>query len=322
MLYSWIRDKKPAHLLVACIALTLACFTKGIAGMLFLPGVFLFLLADRQLLPLLKTKHFYIGIAIWLVIVPGYYFLREVYNPGYLQAVYENELGGRYLSTLENHKEKWWFYFGKIYKTSKFYMILALIALPLTMRQSGSEYRKLSTYLIVSSLSFLVVISTAQTKLEWYSAPALPLLAILAAISFQQTSNVVIRKTKPTAKYQLIIPTIFLLAIGYDYGMLIHKGTRADVDVANPEYTLGWYLHNFTNGNSKLSNVVVTYAEFQQEVLWYSYSNKDIHLKTVYTMEQGYNVIVYKDKALPEMQKYYKCTPVDVHYGINVYRIN
>ncbi len=46
-----------------------------------------------------KSKHTWIAIMIAIIPIISFYLLREAYNPGYLTAVQENELGGRYLAT-------------------------------------------------------------------------------------------------------------------------------------------------------------------------------------------------------------------------------
>ena len=44
--------------------------------------------------------------------VIGYYLLREANNIGYIDAVIENELGGRFSEVIENHKHGFWYYYN------------------------------------------------------------------------------------------------------------------------------------------------------------------------------------------------------------------
>jgi hypothetical protein len=59
----------------------------------------------------LKNKHVYIGFLIPVTVCFVYYYSRELVNPGYLKAVFENELGGRYLNVIEEHKASFWYYY-------------------------------------------------------------------------------------------------------------------------------------------------------------------------------------------------------------------
>ncbi|HKP32259.1 MAG TPA: glycosyltransferase family 39 protein, partial [Chitinophagaceae bacterium] len=94
--------KKYLHLFFLCIALAL--LTKSVQGLIFLPGLGLYLVIQKKLMLFLRNKWFYIDALLVIIFAGGYYFLRELYNPGYLQAIWENELGGRYLNTLEENK--------------------------------------------------------------------------------------------------------------------------------------------------------------------------------------------------------------------------
>jgi len=53
----------------------------------------------------------YIDLLLCIFIIGGFYFSREYFNHGYLKAVWENELGGRYLATNENHNSDFLFYY-------------------------------------------------------------------------------------------------------------------------------------------------------------------------------------------------------------------
>src|SRR5262249_5526799 len=91
-------SKRNLFLSIATIALIFAVWTKGIAGLLLLPGLFIYSLYKRKLKSLLLSPHFYFSAIIFLIFTLSYYLLREFYNPGYLKAVAENELTGRYMN--------------------------------------------------------------------------------------------------------------------------------------------------------------------------------------------------------------------------------
>ncbi len=90
LFFSYCQKKNLKHLYLFFLFTALAVLTKSISGLLFLPAIFIYSILQKQLVPLLKNKHFYLGLVGFLVLIFGYYFLRESQNPGYLAAVQEN----------------------------------------------------------------------------------------------------------------------------------------------------------------------------------------------------------------------------------------
>jgi len=180
--------KKSYNKLLYFIALGFgfAVLTKGIAGILFLPGVMIFLLLQKQIFSLLKNKHFYVAICLFIGMVFSYYFLRELKNPGYLEAVWNNELGGRYFLINENNSKEFSFYFRKMYE-SKFIPWLYFIpfSLFLTIREN-ENIRNVIKLLSIIVFTFLLIISISKTKPIWYDAPVYPLLAIIVGLGMEK----------------------------------------------------------------------------------------------------------------------------------------
>jgi 4-amino-4-deoxy-L-arabinose transferase-like glycosyltransferase len=87
-----------------------AILTKGIAAMMIMPALFIYALIRGKILWFVRSKETYISAFFIVLIGLGYYYLREHFNPGYIQAVAENELGGRYVQANEGHTEGPWFY--------------------------------------------------------------------------------------------------------------------------------------------------------------------------------------------------------------------
>ena len=96
--------KKNIFLLISFAGITFAVMTKGVAGLFYIPILFLYTLFRKKLFTTLKNPFFYFGLLFFILFVGGFYFLREMSSPGFLKAVYENELGGRFLNTVEMHK--------------------------------------------------------------------------------------------------------------------------------------------------------------------------------------------------------------------------
>ncbi len=175
------KKQQSKHLLWFFVLLTLAVLTKGIACMMLAPGLLLYVLFRKKLLPFLKNSSSYIGLAIFLVFGVGFYFLRESLNPGYLHAVWMNELGGRYATANEGHTGSFGFYFTELWQFTLGnwkYLLPAILLVALFF--TDNRLHRLSVFALVTGFAFLLVVSSAATKLSHYAAPLFPFLAILS----------------------------------------------------------------------------------------------------------------------------------------------
>ena len=182
-LFCYLREsaagKQRKHLWLALAFFTLGALTKGIAIFLFLPGLFLFLLASRQLLPLLRQSHFYLATLASVATIAAYYLAREWAGPGYLATVVQNDLGGRFLDVLEGHHGAWYYYFEKL-AAGEFWPWIGFVPLAVwySFRDPQPGRRIQWSYFLWNALGFLLILSIAQTKLNWYAIPVFPLLSL------------------------------------------------------------------------------------------------------------------------------------------------
>lgn len=180
--YAYIKSGRFKFLYYTCIALTLGILTKGIAVFFFTPAMFAWLLYSGKFKTTVNSKHFYYAISIVVFFGLGFYFLRESLNPGYMQAVYNNELGGRYGEVLEGHRAGPWFYAQNfIYERYTYWLPLLIIALVALIGwdKKLTNNSTLPIYLFTLSVWLIFIISTASTKIFWYDAPIYPLLALI-----------------------------------------------------------------------------------------------------------------------------------------------
>jgi 4-amino-4-deoxy-L-arabinose transferase-like glycosyltransferase len=187
--------ERPTRKLLTITALALAggIMTKGIAGLLILPGIALAALAGGVTLKTFADWRIWFAACGPLVLAGCFYFAREAVDPGYIRAVWANELGGRFMSQLADQDHPAVFYLIELFRPwtsqkSTFYLgsavpwiWSALIFLPFGIRnaQTGPATKYLAIVLAV----FLIIISAAKTKFTWYAAPAYPVMACLTVIS-------------------------------------------------------------------------------------------------------------------------------------------
>ena len=172
--YAERRDRR--SLLLFGGALLLAGWTKGIAGCLFLPGVGLWLLGPSRIRLLARPAPYIVGF-VALLLIAIYYPVREMVDPGYLDLVWNNELGGRFGRSNEGHTGPWYFYLDALFfDEGALYLNLLLIPALLPLLHKPSAATRL---IALTAVAYLVIISVSATKIFWYKSPLLPLLGLL-----------------------------------------------------------------------------------------------------------------------------------------------
>jgi hypothetical protein len=122
-----------------------------------------------------------------------------------------NEFGGRFLNTIEEHKRGFWFYFGNLFDYRFIIWVLFIPFGIIVGRKSEDDtIRKLTFFALVTVLTFILVISSSQTKLSWYSVPMYPFLALLVGIFIYHIFSILGKKEKVKQKF---MPYFFLFLI-------------------------------------------------------------------------------------------------------------
>ena len=174
---------------LSATCLTLAVLSKGIAGFLPLPGLFLYTVFSGKLKQVFQAKAFYASAAGLIAVIGGYILLREQAAPGYVAAMMENDITGRFQTGKGGHEEPFFFYIKNFIKSAPNYkaqfwpwIYLVIPAFLLNWGIPDQRLRALNRFAGLTGLVFLLVISTATTKIYWYSAPLYPHLALIIGI--------------------------------------------------------------------------------------------------------------------------------------------
>jgi 4-amino-4-deoxy-L-arabinose transferase-like glycosyltransferase len=181
--YLFITEDRKRYLYYFFLFLTAAALTKGIAALLFLPGLLIYTIVERKLLQVFKNPALYIGYFLFLSVVIGYYLCREYYNPGFINAVWQNELWGRYSTVIEDHNGSWTYYTMWLRNKGFSYWFPLLpfgfIASQLFLKQ---DFKSFSFYISILIISFFFILSGSKTQLEWYDMAAYPTMSALVAL--------------------------------------------------------------------------------------------------------------------------------------------
>jgi 4-amino-4-deoxy-L-arabinose transferase-like glycosyltransferase len=162
-------------------ALVLAVMVKGVAGTFGLAGLVVFTLIRGRLVTLLGSFYAWLLALLALLLCLGYYGSRELYDPGYMRAVWQEELGGRFFEVSNGHMAGPLHYIDIIIWGFEPGVILLPLAM-LTVFAADPRRRSLLILCLSSAAALFVVLEISQTKLDWYLTPILPFLAIATAL--------------------------------------------------------------------------------------------------------------------------------------------
>lgn len=324
----YLQEGKKKYFYITVFTLILAALTKGIAALLLAPGLLLYTVYDRKLLLLLKTREFYRGILLFVFIVTGYYLLREHYNPGYIKAVWENELGGRYMKVIEYHKESSAYYLKYLVTTNfKSWYLFLLLAIVLGFISKDLNVRKITVYFSVLIGTFYLVISTAQTKLDWYDAPLYPLMSIVVALAMINIARKISKSNNLNKYSKATLSSFFILACCVPAYLQILEKTLYP---KQPEYLcanndMAEYLKQALHNKRKINSYIFTWRAMEQNILWYVKimgKTKGIRYLPPEGLFSGNIVVVYQDDTKQYIEDHYTTSRIEKYNNVIVYQIN
>ncbi len=330
LFFAYCEKRNTKHLYWFFVFMALAVLTKSVTGLLFVPAMAIYSVIYKQFLPLLKNKHFYFGVGIFSVLVFGYYFLREIYNPGYLAAVQENELGGRYLEVLENHKHEFSYYYDNFmkYKLEYWHLFIPL-GFVIGFVSKDEKIKKLTLFCTLMISTFFLIISTSQTKLAWYDVPLYPFFAIIAAIFiyfiFDLLRNSNFAKEKLTRN---VFPYVFLfLVMAVPYQTIFAKTNGAkEIEAEKGFYEISQYLKDAVQGNHDLNNKLLLYDGYSAHNWFYiiKLNQKGVNtaIKDWTKLEANEVVYTFQNNIKEYLEEHYDIEVVDVYGNIVTYKIH
>jgi len=328
LLFFWyLEEKKNSTLLWFFVALTAAVLTKGVAGLLFCPALFLYALLRKEIFPLLKNKYFYLGLLLFVVLVPGYYLLREQYNPGYWQAVKENELGGRYLEVLEQHHEPAAYYWNiLVERYFKNWFLLLPFGTIAGLALLDMRARRFTAYLLLLAVSFLIIISTGGTKLHWYAAPLLPLLALLAALFlYYFTQYLFVLRSNFLLKGKGLSLFFLLLLMAVPYWWALDTALNPPhAAYAGQNEELATFLQDIKKGKLQHDHFKVL-DHPDQNIAWYVtvllLQGKDITFTLPEALKIGDRIAVRNGERNEYLWKHFEEKLLFEKYGVKLYEL-
>lgn len=300
--FNFIEKENYKYLYYFFIFLALAVLTKSIAGMLFLPALFIYTICRKKLVSVLKSKHFYLGLLLFITPVILFYVLREHYNPGYFKAVVDNEFGGRYLKTLEKHDYPFDFYYVLLYSHHfQYWLPIAIMGILAGLLHQHIFIRKLTLFSLLCIICFSLVISFSHTKLLWYDAPLYPFLAIITAIPIYTLYLFIAKQLADAPKWKRLLPVAGIsLVFLIPYFSTTQKITKIPEYSENERvFAISRYLIKGINGKVPVDGYKVVAEGYVPHIISYIYmaNEQGIDLKKITReeLQPGDKVIVEGD---------------------------
>jgi len=266
------------------LCLSLAVMSKSAAAMLVFPVFILTLLAFGQ-----YRKMIQVGFYCLFATIPFILFciLREQASAGYLQAIMDNDFGGRFSKALEGHTSEWYYYIVNLFDYRFNYLIWLLIpALIYAIVKKDLLYRTCSIFFML----FLIFISIPKTRIHWYDMPALPLVALIITLFITEVySSIQEAFLKTTYLCALCLLLMFPMIEKYKF-ITERKGLELDMG----HYELSQILRN----QAQNEQLIYLAGPYDAEFYFYTKSNPNVlrgHLKDIRTRDLLAFGNLYKD---------------------------
>lgn len=314
--YLYITTLNRKFIFVFFISFILAVLTKGIAGFFLIPIYILYLLWTKKI-RLVISWYIVSGFFTSFFIILSYYFLREYENPGYLIAVYENELGGRFLETLESHNHPFLYYFLNLIQARFIpWVVFATIGIfTLKKDEKGHDFVR---FCFLIGFCFLLIISFSQTKLLWYDMPVYPFLAIVAANGIFCIYKSI---EKPLLAYAFIFCVLAIPYINTFSKIYIPRISPSEIN----EYRLCDYIRENKKDLSRFDNLHIKWISYNAQNLFYTYSLKDLNPNVKFNSDYkvGDKVLLYQDEVEMNVKQQFqiKLLSNSEKYKIKIYEL-
>ena len=295
---------KTKYIFLSCVLITMACMTKSVAGLTLIPGLFLFAIISGKLKDIFKTKALYFGVLFFVSIITAYYLLRNHYNPGYLNAVLNDDLFMLSSSTTD-HNETWNFYFRELIYGHRFNFWIWFLPLGIFSLyfQKDPVIRRINLYAIIISVTFLLVISIPKYKCSWYVLPAYPWLAMITGIGIYTFLELLIYRIRIVQWKQHVFLLGIILLLFYPYRAVLLSVTHRQDDLSpGSSYHLSYYLRDNLNNAGMLNDYVFLFGGYDCHTYFYLHmlnrTGSNVSIANGYLqIADNTKIFVYDDKV-------------------------
>ncbi|MBA3704652.1 MAG: glycosyltransferase family 39 protein [Bacteroidetes bacterium] len=294
--FLYLETGSSKNLQLASLFIGLAILTKGIAACMALPGLLLFLLINKKYWSFLKKGALYIYPLIGFLIGLSYFIVREIYNPGFINVIIENDIVGRYsgqyLDVIGNHEASFWVYLQLMNDHDfSFWLPVIPFAIVITLMSKNYLIKRLGLFLTIVSFTFLLVISSSYSKLSWYDAPFYPFVALLiglglAEVCFIFNSRFTIKSN--LLKFVMLIAfciSIFIIPVQ----KLFASPIIAKKETYCPALFYGDFINSVYTAFPEQKTLIIASDGYNPHLIFYSKVHQDKG-RDIKLVSSGYNL--------------------------------
>lgn len=313
--YQFLVSRKVNNKLLGVIALTvfLAILTKGVTVLMIFPGLLIITFIFKSQGRIFYNKWFYVYLVAVISLTAGYYFWREQLQPGYLKAVWNEELFPRYFNTNKEFAYVSFLYYGRQFFTERYsYWIYFLIcSTGFIFFIPDRQQKRLGIFLFLSALSYLLVIS-AGTKNLWYDVPLYPLFSTLIAMMIYHLIGMIKLMNKPVIKqFKILFVAALLIYPSYSIVDKVKRNYEYpwDVEIFATSHVLRKCLNREQDYELPTS---IVFDGYYSHILFYTEAlgiktGDAIPLKTINEISLGDTILLSQEHVMDKLDSLYTC---------------
>jgi 4-amino-4-deoxy-L-arabinose transferase-like glycosyltransferase len=297
----YFDDKKSRNrnLAVFTFALIGGVMTKTSAAFFFLPALLVYAIYKKRLLNILRLRSTYVAIAAFITVIGGYYFIKELATPGTLKHIWEHDLGGRFFTTIHWASHPFYFYIQYLFTSDHtpwiFFIPLSIL---LFFFIKDEELKDFMVFAAICLVVYLVVISSANTKITWYMSQIYPLFAFIAGFGiYQMLIGLYKLKDKNNSLAKISFLLLFVIAIFFNpyYDTIQGIDSIVKTDKVHMGETYDIYedcLVKMRNSENSIKEFTV-FHEIRDSLM--SWNPQLLFYQKVYNKVYGFNIDVTYD---------------------------
>jgi len=317
--YKFIAGSRPKNILLFFLFLTLAAITKSVASLLIIPGVIVYTIWYKKLMMILKNPWFYMGSFGFLIICTTVFFLRELGNSGYLKALYECDIQ-RFAAERRSAEEPFQFYLNNFFEKRFLWLWLFLPGFVLMIR--NTVLKSIAIFMVMVTMSYFLIISSAVTKFEWYDMPLYPLMALICAYPVYILANCLSNTDSSFISTLGSYFLIFVIPVYFSFRKSHKDEISSDQKKLEQLYK---YAYQVAHGKMPAQDITYLNANFDRPLQFYKYMIKDKGLKidivnNIDSIVTGANIAVSDENLKISLMQKFELKEIEKFGCVNVYK--
>ena len=191
------------------------------------------------------------------------------------------------------------------------------------------KLRKVTLFSTLIAFTYWLVISSAQTKTEWYDLPLFPFLALIVAVIIYTGFNFLKNSTDLTKLFSFnVIPYVFLFAVFLaPYEKIIDKVYKPKEEYAHQEfYQLSYFLKDAADLKHSVKDYYLCYHGYAAHLLFYvnllNDANQNVSFKDWNNLQPGDMIIASQSNVQSVIENNYSYELIGAVNNVKQYKIN